>query len=375
MSAVRFVRQALSMVGSATILILAGCTGATPPPAAPPAAVSEVTGQASTPPVTPAQFVESVEPEPTAPSAGTTVEGFYPLTTRTGIAAVDRFIAALQNGKTEELLDQYQAMELPCVKREGLGAPLCPEGQPAGTPVQAYPYAWCNVAFLTDQAQFRQYIGSAFRGGRYLFAVYRTDQALDLEKAGVSPAYAVVLAGSLGDHSAPTVYLDQDGNLILVRWGCGTPDLAVPEGADVVLAPKVVASDEQRSQAEAGLAGVVEGEARRMHASLRAALGEYDPCSGSSGPCIMDTNFSRVVEGLIARCDKVGPEAQMSGYAYNELRHGPVFRPYKAACDTLRIAEATLGPPGETPEWKESALTARQLLEPAVQYLDVRNKK
>ncbi|MGE5674546.1 MAG: hypothetical protein ACM3XM_11795, partial [Mycobacterium leprae] len=263
-------------------------------------------------------------------------------------------------------LDQYQPVALPCIVKPGLGGPLCPEGTPSGTVVQAYAYAWCNLAYLTNQAEWHRYMEGVFRSGTNLFAVYRAAAVPGLKQG---PAYGVVMGGSLVDYSAPTLYLGEDGNLLLARWGCGLPIYGVPPGAAVILAPKVTPTAAERAEAEAGLTGVVASEVQQGHLFLQVALGELDPCKDAKDPCIMEKDFGQVVTGVIGRCDKVGADAQVGAYVYNEERQGPVFRPYAEACRTLIQAEVALGQPKDTPQWRAAALKARQLLGLAAQAL------
>lgn len=342
MRAVRSVPLYMAALGLTGLMFLAGCGG------------------------TPTE--EGTGPEPAEqPELGPVVEGFYPQGTRTGIPAVDKFTEALWADGTEALLDQYQTVELPCRQQPGSGAPVCPEGVPAGTPVKVYPYAWCDLTFLTDRQELTSHVGPELAQNKNLFAVYRPEHVPGL--AQLSPAYAIVLGAGLG-RSAPTVYLDQDGSVLLVRTGCGTPDLAVPVDAEIILAPKVTASDEERRTAERELAGMVEYEVQQMHRSLRIGLGEYDPCEDAPGPlCNQEADLPGTITGAIMRCEKVGPDAQMSGYAYDEQRLGPVFVPYKEACDTLRDAQASMGAPEDNEQWRGVAVEARSILDPAVEHI------
>lgn len=370
MPGIRSSRRMVSALALVVMLGLAGCGGASPtPPGGAPSTEAPSAGAPSTEaPSTEAPSTGAPSPQPDPPPPDPAMAGFYGPGTRTGIAAVDGFLDALQRGNTVELLNRHEGMQLPCVLRHGEGAPLCPEGEPAGTLVTAYPYAWCNPAFLTDREELKRYTEPVLQGDLHLFAAYTDGHVPGLD--GLALPYAVVLASGLEDHSAPTVYLDQEGHLLLVRWGCGLPTLAVPPDSDLVLAPQVTLSDAERQQAEAGLNNMVADEVRQMHLFLRAALGEYDPCAESSGPCIMDTSFVGTMEGLLMRCDKIDPHAQMSGYAYDEGRHGPFFRPYQVACDLLRTAQLALGEPADLPPWRDVAQEARQVLDAAVAYLD-----
>lgn len=67
-------------------------------------------------------------------------EGFYPLTTRTGIANVDNIVDVVAGGDVEILRSLIQFTNTKCTTADGLGGPpKCRAGEVEGTPVEVLP--------------------------------------------------------------------------------------------------------------------------------------------------------------------------------------------------------------------------------------------
>jgi hypothetical protein len=75
------------------------------------------------------------QPTPSEPS-----EGFYPLTTQTGIEDVDNIVDVVASGDVQMLRSLIQFTNTKCTTAHGLGGPpKCRDGEAEGTPVDVLP--------------------------------------------------------------------------------------------------------------------------------------------------------------------------------------------------------------------------------------------
>src|SRR5829696_4352728 len=73
----------------------------------------------------------------------------YPLATRTGVEVVDKVLAAVARGNTEELRSLIQYTAAPCTTAQGMGGPpKCNEGEPEGQMLQVLPFLGSEGSFI-----------------------------------------------------------------------------------------------------------------------------------------------------------------------------------------------------------------------------------
>jgi len=77
--------------------------------------------------------------------------GYYPLSTRTGIAEVDEVLAAVESGDDQALRDLIRFTTVGCTNAEGLGGPpKCRAGEAEGTRVNVLPLLGPEGSFIHE---------------------------------------------------------------------------------------------------------------------------------------------------------------------------------------------------------------------------------
>jgi hypothetical protein len=123
---------------------------------------------------------------------------------RSGVAMIDAVLEVLQRGNESDITDLIQYRGIPC---GGDSRPACPQGEAAGTSIDALPHAMCVPGFETrDQAP-----GALSRDWSRdaLYAVTSLPDGRD----GV----LIVLAGPDGPFAMEVV----DGKIVAIRSACG----------------------------------------------------------------------------------------------------------------------------------------------------------
>jgi hypothetical protein len=116
-------------------------------------------------PVTPAV------PLPAPTQTTVTSSEYYPLETRTGIAPVDRVLAAIASGDPQALRSVVEFTETGCTHKEGFGGPpKCREGEAEGTPVRALAFLGSEGGHLREE-EIEQWIGVRADGVHAVYAV------------------------------------------------------------------------------------------------------------------------------------------------------------------------------------------------------------
>lgn len=127
--------------------------------------------------------------------------GFYPLSTRTGIAEVDAVLVAVESRDPQQLRDLIRFTTVGCTKADGLGGPpKCQDGEAEGTLVEV-------LAFLGSEGHFlRAADVSDFPGVDVigLYAVYKVSDAAYSEEAYPVGEYAVMF---VGDENQPGIVI------------------------------------------------------------------------------------------------------------------------------------------------------------------------
>lgn len=136
--------------------------------------------------------------------------------------------------------------------------------------------------------------------------------------------------------------------LVLLLCGAvGTP----PEGRPVdagAMDQVAVPTGEQLSQ----IGWLAQAETASFRDFLGAASGAMDPCAGALGPCGIDADLVRVVQGSLERCDKLNLGAKVTDPAYRPEADGYWLVPLQGVCDRLVRATEALGAPAETDAWR-----------------------
>jgi len=156
-------------------------------------------------------------PTITQPPTSTPVPGTQP----SGIAAVDKAIAAVEAGDIDAFIDLILLAPEDCVARnDGLGGPpLCEPGEAPGTPVDVVPFASCE-GYWSREGALSQALRPLFDGQVRLYAVYETggnERLFDREGA-----YAVIFevtGGPNGPQGRDVIMTDE--GVVGVNFGCG----------------------------------------------------------------------------------------------------------------------------------------------------------
>jgi len=130
-------------------------------------------GIAACAPVTPATQ------EAAPPSQPASAEGLHPLSTRTGLAEIDKILDVLARDDDEELRSLIQFTDAECTQAEGLGGPpKCRAGEAQGTPVEVLPFLGSEGSFLRRD-EIEKWQGVDATG---LYAIYEVSPAVIFEQ-------------------------------------------------------------------------------------------------------------------------------------------------------------------------------------------------
>ena len=145
-------------------------------------------------PVTPAPQGTGSMPEATA-------DGFYPLSTRTGIATLDDILEAIAENDTTALRSLVEFTNALCTRREGLGGPpKCREGEAEGTAMDVLPFLGVEGSFIR-QTEIRDWQGIDVAA---LYAIYEVSPAVSSEQYYPVGKYTILF---LGKQNQPAVAL------------------------------------------------------------------------------------------------------------------------------------------------------------------------
>lgn len=191
-----------------------------------------ITGLAACAPVTPASPETAPPSEPAQPAAG-----FYPLTTRTGIAEIDDVLQVVASGNVEELRSLIQFTNTKCTQQDGLGGPpKCREGEAEGAPVEALPFLGSEGSFLRKD-EFENWQGVDVSG---LYAVYEDSPEVYADEYYPAGEHTVLLVGK---RDAEPIALRISGGRIvridyLTSFGSDSLDAILErEAANLILPP------------------------------------------------------------------------------------------------------------------------------------------
>ena len=141
----------------------------------------------------------------------TLAETVHPLTTRTGIQAIDRVLDA--SGDVQKLRSLIQFTSTKCTKRDGLGGlPKCLPDEEEGTPVEVFPFLGPEGSFLRKE-EIKNWPGFEVSG---IFAIYEVSTSAFSDENYPAGQYAILFVGK---ENQPAISLRvRDGKIVRVDY-------------------------------------------------------------------------------------------------------------------------------------------------------------
>ena len=165
----------------------------------------------------------------------------HPIGTRSGDAAIDAVISALETGDRQAIARLLRFETVGCTHALGIGGPpKCGQDDAEGTPFQVLPNSGCEGGWwLGPELQTIQVLSRFVKtySGASLSAVYRPPVSVQRRYTG---EYIIVYVRDTGFGRAALVIGVTDGRIVSTGSGCDTkPEdiLRGAQGATVVLAP------------------------------------------------------------------------------------------------------------------------------------------
>lgn len=188
----------------AAVLLLAGCSGGGGGSPTPTAATETVGAAARAPTETETSgataALSPVVPTltPSRPGLQTSTPwlprrmNYYATGHRSGIAAIDEVLRLVETRNAEELIARIAYSILPCSRTfVGIGGPpACPDGQPEGSPVQAFPGRLCSAGYM-QREDAERWLRQAL-AERWRLAAAWVPTAVPPERLGDGVAFVVV---------------------------------------------------------------------------------------------------------------------------------------------------------------------------------------
>ena len=155
-------------------------------------------------------------------------QGYYPLTTRTGLNDVDAVLSAVETGVASNVAALFKYSTIPCATVGALGGPpQCRAGEAENTPVEVLP------ALFSEGSYFRKDEIANWQGldAKSLYAVF------EISESAYSDAYYP--AGEYG-----IVLIRLDGSSVILRVaGGGIVRVDYPAGPSFEMLDAIVARD------------------------------------------------------------------------------------------------------------------------------------
>jgi len=192
-------RSATAVIAAALLTVIVACGGTSP------------------------TVIPSPAPSPTA----TPPPGAHPLSTRTGVPAVDRFLDLWFANDSAAIAAEAVFRERPSSRV--FGSVPCEDGMAEGTLRPAFSFTSCSPRYLFSADELVQALGPQPASGfSYLVAVY------EMPGEPAALGYYVVALGTPA--YARAFYVDREGHLT-GSTGCGS-GWPPPAGARIILAPR-----------------------------------------------------------------------------------------------------------------------------------------
>jgi len=213
-----------------SLILLSACASAVPEPTE----VIPIVVSTDPIPTTELIVMTATEPIPTT-TARPRGSGYYPLSTRTGIAEVDAVLAAVESGDPQALRDLVHFTTVACTTAEGLGGPpKCREGEAGGTLVTVLPFLGPEGSFL-DESELSSFPGVNVIG---LYAVYSVTDSAYSEEASPAGEYAVAFNA---EENQPNVVIQIRNGIVRMDFlypPASLDDVIQRDAAELILAPK-----------------------------------------------------------------------------------------------------------------------------------------
>ena len=137
--------------------------------------------------------------------------GFYPLSTRTGVADIDLILAAVESGETQQVRNLLRFITIPCTTTEGLGGPpRCRENESDGTLIEVFPFLGSEGAYLFKE-KLDLWIGIDVTR---LYAVYRNSERVYSDENFPAGEFAILLLSE--DNIPGTVLQITNGQIVRI---------------------------------------------------------------------------------------------------------------------------------------------------------------
>ena len=177
-------------------------------------------------------------PAPSPEVPPTPVEGFHPLSTRTGNAVIDSILEAVASGDPQELRSLVEFTDAVCTQLEGLGGPpKCREGEAEGTPVEVLSFLSSEGHFLRKD-EIEQWGGVNASG---IYAVYEVNAAVVSSEQYYPVGNTVVLLVGDTEQDATAVRVGETGIVRVDTVFDSSPEalnaMIEREASNVILAP------------------------------------------------------------------------------------------------------------------------------------------
>jgi len=167
--------------------------------------------------------------------AGTGEPGFYPLSTRVGVADVDAVLAAVESGDPQQLRDLLRFTSVNCTTADGLGGPpKCQDDEVDGTPVEVLPFLGPEGNFL-HKANVDDFPGVNVIG---VYAVYRNSDTAYSEEAYPVGEYAILLKA---EENQPNVILQVRSGIVRIDYlfpPTSLDEIVERDAAQMILIPQ-----------------------------------------------------------------------------------------------------------------------------------------
>lgn len=149
--------------------------------------------------------------------------GYFPLSTRTGVADVDVVIAAVESADPQQLRDLIRFTSVACTNADGLGGPpKCQDDEAEGTPVEVLSFLGPEGHFLR-KAELSNFPGVSVIG---IYAAYQVSETAYSEDAYPAGEYAVIFKGG---ENLPDVVFQVRGGIVRIDY------LYQPTSLDVII--------------------------------------------------------------------------------------------------------------------------------------------
>lgn len=154
---------------------------------------------------------ETQIPSVTESVVGADEAGFYPLSTRTGVADIDVILAAVESRDPQQVRDLLRFNTIPCTTADGLGGPpKCRDGEADGALVEVFPFLGGEGSYL-----YKENV-DAWAGVDVtrLYAIYRNSENIYSDEFFPAGEFSILF---LSEDNFPGVALQvTDGQIVRI---------------------------------------------------------------------------------------------------------------------------------------------------------------